>query len=288
MSRNKGIKRVIFVLPALLIYLSVIVLPSLFSLYISFFEYSGIGKMKYVGFKNYIDLFFNDSVFITALKNNIIWMILTLVFTVSIALLLAVVMNRGFKGRVIYRAIIYFPYTLSAISVGTMWVWIYHPQLGLLNGILKLLGLGNLTRGWLSDPNIALYAVYIASLWQGIGGPFVLFLSGLQTIPTDCLESALIDGAGKIRTFFNITLPLLKETLVVVFATQIINSFKIFDLITATTGGGPAQKTQTLATWMYQQSFMFNKFGTGAAISWIMVVVLSIIIIPYTIYQGRE
>lgn len=228
-----------------------------------------------------------NSVFITAFRNNIIWMVLTLVFTVSIALLLAIVMNRQFKGRVIYRAIIYFPYTLSAISVGTMWVWIYHTQLGLINGLLRLIGLDNLTRAWLSEPNIALYAVYIASLWQGIGGPFVLFLSGLQTIPTDCLESALIDGAGKIRTFFHITLPLLKETLIVVFATQIINSFKVFDLITAMTGGGPAQKTQTLATWMYQQSFMFSKLGSGAAISWIMVVVLSVII-PYTIYMGRE
>lgn len=288
MKKSLKIKSSIFLLPAMIIYLLIIVIPSLYSLYLSFFNWNGVGKKIFVGFKNYIDLFIRDNVFITAAKNNIIWVILTMVFTVFIALIMAIILNREFKGRVIFRGIFYFPYILSGIVVAFVWKWIYHPQLGFLNGILKAIGLNSLTHPWLSDTNIALYAVYIASLWQGVGAPMILFLAGLQTVPQDCLEAALIDGAGKFTTFIRITIPLLKETFVIVFATQVVAAMKVFDIIMGMTGGGPAQSTQTLATWMYQQTFMFSNLGIGSAISWIMVIVLMIVIIPYVSFMARE
>ncbi|AEE97734.1 carbohydrate ABC transporter permease [Mahella australiensis] len=288
MKENAGKGKFWFILPALLIYLFVIVVPSIYSLFISFYNWDGVGKMKFVGFDNYVYLFLKDNVFQISLKNNIIWTILTVVFTVSIALLIAVALNREFKGRVAYRGIIYFPYTLSGVVVALIWTWMYHPQLGLINGLLEVLGLHGLTKAWLSDPQIALYAVYVAALWQGLGAPMVLFLSGLQTISKDYLEAALIDGAGKFRTFFSIIIPLLRETFVIVFATQIINSLKVYDIISVMTNGGPGNSTQVLATWMYQQSFMFSKLGIGSAIAWVMVVVLMIVIIPYVLYMARD
>jgi raffinose/stachyose/melibiose transport system permease protein len=288
MKINVMLKRSLFLLPALIIYFLIIVIPSLYSLYLSMFKWNGVGEKVFVGLKNYLDLFANDDVFITAIKNNIIWTLLTIIVTVFFALMLAVLLNREFKGRVVYRGILYFPYVLSGVVVAIMWRWIYHPQLGFINGFLKAVGLQNLTHPWLSDVNIALYAVYIAALWQGVGAPMILFLAGLQTVPQDCLEAALIDGAGKFTTFIRITIPLLKETFVIVLATQIVAALKVFDIVIAMTGGGPAQSTQTLATWMYQQTFRFSNLGTGSAIAWVMVIVLMIVIIPYTSFMARD
>jgi len=288
MKITSMIKKSLFLLPALVIYILIIVIPSLYSLYLSGFKWDGIGKKVFVGLKNYSQLFIGDKVFMTGLTNNIIWTILTLVFTVFAALMLAVVLNRDFKGRVVYRGLFYFPYVLSGIVVAIIWIWIYQPQLGFLNGFLRAVGLGSLAHLWLSDPKIALYSVYVASLWQGVGAPMVLFLAGLQTVPQDCLEAATIDGAGKFTTFIRITIPLLKETFVIIFATQIVAAMKVFDIIIAMTGGGPAQSTQTLATYMYQQTFTFSNLGSGSAIAWIMVIALTIIIIPYVLYMAKE
>lgn len=287
-KKSSFIKNSLFLLPALIIYFLIIVIPSIYSLYLSGFKWNGVGDKVFVGLKNYTDLFVSDKVFMTGMINNIIWTILTLVFTVFVALMFAVVLNRQFKGRIIYRGLFYFPYILSGIVVAIVWTWIYQPQLGFLNGFLKAVGLSNFTHAWLSDPKIALYAVYVASLWQGVGAPMILFLAGLQTVPQDCLEAAVIDGASKFTKFFRITIPLLKETFVIVFATQIVAAMKVFDIIVAMTGGGPAESTQTLATWMYKQTFMLTNFGTGSAIAWIMVIVLMIVIIPYVLYMARD
>lgn len=288
MKLNVVLKRGWFILPAILIYSFIIVIPSLYSLYLSVFSWDGVGKKAFVGLKNYVDLFINDSVFITSVKNNVIWTLLTMIFTVFVALMLAVVLNRQFRGRILFRGIVYFPYVLSGIVVAIVWRWIYQPQLGFINGFLKSIGLAGLTHAWLSDIKIALYAVYIAALWQGVGAPMILFLAGLQTVPKDCIEAAIIDGCGIFSTFIRITIPLLKETFVIVFATQIVAAMKVFDIVFAMTGGGPAQSTQTLATWMYQQTFMFSNLGIGSAISWIMVIVLMIVIIPYVLYMAKD
>ena len=288
MKSAQALRRSLFLLPALFIYLAIIVIPALYSLYISFFNWNGVGEMTFTGLDNYINLFIDDNVFLIAIKNNIVWTLLTILFTVGFSLMVAVLLNRQFKGRVVFRGVFYFPYILSAVVVGIIWTWIYQPQIGLINGILRGIGLDSLTKAWLSDPKIALFAVYVASLWQGMGAPMILFLAGLQTIPEDCLEAARIDGASKPKTFICITIPLLRETFVVVFATQIVAALKVFDIIQATTGGGPAQQTQTLATWMYQQTFMFSNLGAGSAIAWIMVIVLMAVIIPYVVFMARE
>ena len=287
-NRKSTIKAYLFLLPAFVIFSSVVIVPTLYSFYLSFFSWNGIAEKKFVAFKNYVNQYTVDPVFLTALRNNFIWILLTVFFTVSVSLLLAVVLNRSFKGRVVYRAIFYVPYMLSWVVVGVIWKWMYNPNMGFINEFLNVIGLGNLKLTWLSNPKIALYCVYMAALWQGVGQPMILFLSGLQTIPADVVEAATIDGAGKIKTFFYVTIPLLKETFVVVFATLIIAAMKVYDIIKVMTGGGPGNATQTLATYMYSQTFMYSNFGKGSAVASVMFLMMIVIIVPYVLYTAKD
>ena len=280
--------RLLFMAPALLIYCFVVILSSVYSLYLSFFKWNGLGEMKFVGLKNYINLFTKDQVFKTALTNNLIWIVLTLVFTMTIALLLAVLLNRNMKGRIIYRSIFYFPYMLSWIVIGIVWRWIYNPNIGFLDEILRLLNLEHLSIVWLSEPKIALYCVFIAALWQGVGQPMVYFMAGLQGVPQELYEAAEIDGATAISKFFYITIPQLKETFIIVFATLTISAMKVYDVVYVMTGGGPANSTQTLASYMYNQTFNFSNLGTGSAIASVMMIIMMVIIVPYVSYTTRE
>lgn len=287
-STRSTIKAYLFLLPAFLIFSSVVIVPTIYSFYLSFFSWNGIGEKKFVALKNYVNLFTTDPVFLSALRNNFIWILLTVLFTISVSLLLAVVLNRSFKGRVVYRAIFYVPYMLSWVVVGIIWKWMYNPNMGFINEILKAIGLGHLKPSWLSNPKIALYCVYVAALWQSVGQPMILFLSGLQTIPADILEAATIDGAGKVKAFFHVTVPMLKETFVVVFATLIIAAMKVYDIIKVMTGGGPGNATETLATYMYSQTFMYSNFGKGSAVASVMFLMMIIIIVPYVLYTAKE
>ncbi len=287
--KTKSLRAMPFLLPALAIYLSVIVGPALYSLYLSLFNWNGVAATKiFVGLGNYLNLITSDAVFLIAIKNNILWTVLSLVLTITTALCLAMILNQNFRGRTVFRGIFYFPYILSGIVVALMWSWIYHPQLGFLNSLLDSIGLHRLQKGWLSEPGIAFFAVFVAALWQAVGAPMVLFLAGLQTIPKEMYESTKIDGASSWQTFAYVTIPLLKETFVIVVATTLISSMKVFDIIFAMTGGGPAQSTQTLTTWMYMQTFTFANIGTGTAISWILVVVVMLIAVPYVLYMSRD
>ena len=278
----------LFLFPALFIYIIVVVFPTVYSLFLSFCDWNGLGAKKFVGLKNYIQLFTSDSVFYTALRNNIIWIILTICLTVLLALLLALVLNRSFRGRIVYRAIFYFPYMLSWIIVGIIWKWMYNPNFGLINQVLGMVGLDSLKGAYLSNTKMALYCVFIAALWQGLGQPMLYFLAGLQTLPNDILEAAKIDGAGKFNLFFRVIVPMLKETFVIVLATQIIASMKAYDIVYVMTDGGPANSTQTLATYMYNQTFTYSNLGVGSAIATVMVLIMMVVIVPYVAFSTKD
>ena len=278
----------LFLFPALFIYIIVVFFPTVYSLFLSFCDWNGLGAKKFVGLKNYIQLFTSDSVFYTALRNNIIWIILTICLTVLLALLLALVLNRSFRGRIVYRAIFYFPYMLSWIIVGIIWKWMYNPNFGLINQVLGMVGLDSLKGAYLSNTKMALYCVFIAALWQGLGQPMLYFLAGLQTLPNDILEAAKIDGAGKFNLFFRVIVPMLKETFVIVLATQIIASMKVYDIVYVMTDGGPANSTQTLATYMYNQTFTYSNLGVGSAIATVMVLIMMVVIVPYVAFSTKD
>jgi raffinose/stachyose/melibiose transport system permease protein len=284
---KKQLKPLLFMAPALVIYLLVIVIPTFYTFYLSLFEWNGVSAEKvFVGIGNYVNLFFNDTVFSKGLKNNVIWTVLSLVFSMGFALLLALLLNKSFKGRAIFRAVFYLPFILSNIVVAIIWVWIYHPNMGLINELLNKLGFESVA--WLADPNIALYAVFIAATWQHVGSSMVIFLAGLQSMSQEPFEAAKVDGANSFQAFYNITLPLLRETFIIVFATTLFYSMRVFDIIYAMTGGGPAHSTQVLASWMYYQGFTLNNIGTGSAISMVLLFLVMIIAVPYILWQGKK
>lgn len=280
----------IFVLPAFVIYVSVVMYPAFYSLYLSFFDWNGIPSKEkiFVGLANYRQLFTGDWVFLVALKNNVLWIVLTLCITVVLALMFAMMLNMKFRGRTFLRGVLYFPYVMSGVMVATTWSWIYHPQLGLLNNFIKLIGLGKYQLSVLARTDSALIGCFIAGCWHFVGQPMVLFLAGMQTMPQEVIEAAHVDGANAVQSFFRIKLPLLKETILVVFATQIINCMKVYDIVYCMTGGGPSESTQTLATWMIINTFNYSKVGYGMAIAWIMLLLMLVIIIPYIAYQAKE
>lgn len=281
------LKPLLFIGPALCIYLFVIVIPTFYTMYLSLLEWNGVSPEKiFVGIENYIKLFTNDTVFMKSFKNTLIWTALSLLISMVFALLLALLLNRDFKGRTFFRGAFYFPFILSNIVVAIIWVWIYNPNMGLLNEILNMIGLESVP--WLSDPKIALYSVFLASAWQFIGNPMVIFLAGLQSMSNEPFEAAKVDGASKFQAFYHVTIPLLRETFIIVFATTLFNSMRVFDIVYAMTGGGPAHNTQVLASWMYYQSFTTNNVGTGSAISMILLIIVLIVGVPYILWQGKK
>lgn len=273
-------------LPAFIIYISVIIFPVLYSLYISLHTGTGIGNMKFVGLANYVSLA-KDPIFWVSFKHTVMWLMLTVVLCTIVSLWLAVLLSKEFIGRTFFRAFFYFPSVISAVAVGIIWRWIYNPQLGFINQFAKALGL-KFSQTWISTPKTALYALFFASLWQSIGQPMILFIAGLQSISPDVLEAADIDGAGMFQKFFRITVPLMKDTFIMVISTLFISGMKVYDIVKALTDGGPNNATQVLASYMYNQVFAYNNVGYGTAIAIVMVLMMLFVIVPYLSFTARK
>ena len=277
----------LFLLPAGIIYLSVIVVPVFYSFFISLVKWNGIGGKVFVGLENYMKLIKGDKVFYTAVRNNLIWIVLTIFVTMTVSLGFALILNKSFKGRTFFRGFFYFPCVIAPIAVAIIWRWIYNPTFGFINDFFEAIG-SEFSQTWISDAKVSLYAVFAASLWQAIGQPMLLFLAGLQGISADILEAATIDGANGAKKFFFVTVPLLKETFVIVIATLIIAAMKVFDVVQGLTGGGPGDATQMLSTYMYSQVFQYNNVGYGTAIACVMVLMMMLVIIPYISITAKE
>ena len=275
-----------FLFPAGAIYLSVIVFPVFYSTYISLFRWNGIGSMIFLGFDNYTNLF-SDIIFIKSLSNTLIWTVLTLFLTMTVALGLAILLNKQFRGRTFFRGLYFFPTVLALIAVSVIWRWIYNPGFGFINEFFKLIG-SDYRQGWISDPNASLYAIFFASLWRSVGRPMIFFLAGLQTVPVELLEAAIIDGATNTRRFFSVTIPLMKETFIIVIATLTVDALKTFDIIWGLTGGVPNNATEMLSTYMYSHTFRFANVGYGTAISVLMVVFMLIVIVPFVSFTAGK
>jgi raffinose/stachyose/melibiose transport system permease protein len=287
-KRLRKLTPYLFVAPALLIYGSFVIYPMLNSLFISFTNWDGMAEeYQFVWLENYRKIL-ADPVSVLALKNNIVWTVVMLVVPTILGLLLALGLNRNIRGRTLFRSFFYAPAILPLVGVAGIWSWMFDPNLGLINTTLTKLGLGVLTHQWLGDPSTALYAVMVAGIWQGLGFPMVLYLAGLQSIPTDQYEAARIDGAKPLRQFWHITMPWLMETHIIVVTLAVIASFKVFDLIYSMTYGGPGQATQVLASWQYFQTFQFFHAGYGSALTWVIALILLVVTIPYIRIMSRR
>ncbi|ROQ65015.1 MULTISPECIES: carbohydrate ABC transporter permease [unclassified Rathayibacter] len=280
-----------FLAPALAAYLVFVVGPSLESVRLSFFEWSGFqgAPQVFVGLQNYVRIFTQDPVFWTAFSNTLIWVVLSLFIPVGLGLVMALALNRPLFGRNAFRSLFYIPGVLAPIAIANMWRWMYNPNYGVGVNLAQLFDLPWLAEvQWLGDKNLALYSIFAAFVWQIAGTNMVLFLAGLQSVSPDHVEAARLDGANAWQVFRNVTIPALRPTTVIVVVLTIINSIKVFDLIVGMTGGGPAQQTQVLALWSFQQSFNNHEYGQGNAIATVLLVITLVIVVPYMVWTARQ
>jgi len=264
----------------LLLYFIWVIGPTLYTFFLSLTKYDGLSTYKYIGFKNY-KMLFSDPVFIISLINNIKWLAIFIIIPVVFGLILALVLNREIMWSKGFKASIYMPMVLSPVVIGLIWSWIYDPSGGLLNYTLTAVGLNNLTRGWLSDPDLVLYCIIAAAVWRHVGYVMILFLAGLKTIPLDVIEASHVDGANGWKRFWYIILPLLKPTTVIVFVVTIIQSFRAFDMVNTMTEGGPFNSSNVLANFMYMEAFRNYRMGYGASIAVILFIIMFAFIVLY-------
>jgi raffinose/stachyose/melibiose transport system permease protein len=275
--------------PAVIVYGIFAFYPMLDVVRLSFLHWNGLTPTsQFAGLDNYRQIFTIDPVFWTALRNTLVWTVLSLIVPPLVGFLLALTLNQPILTRVLLRAVFYLPVIIAPIAVATIWRWMYDPFFGLFNQLLAGWGSPDLIQDWLGDRKIALLSIFVASVWQTAGFSMVLFLAGLQNVSQTLVEAARIDGAGRWMVFRHVTLPALRPTLTVVLILSVINSLKAFDIVYGMTGGGPAQSTQMLAMWSYTQALQLGNFGNGSAISVVLLLVTIAIVIPYLRWSLRQ
>lgn len=267
----------LFILPTVIGLVILNIIPIFQTLYQSFFKTGDFGKGNiFVGVENYVKVFGDHEVW-QSLINTFKYAIVEVPFSIVIALVLAVLLNRKMKGRGIYRTIIFLPMVVAPAAVAMVWRWLFNSDFGLINNVFHT------SVKWVSDPKIAVFSIAVIGVWSIIGYNMVLFISGLQEIPHDYYEAAEIDGATGVKSFFHITVPLLSPTIFFVLVTRVIGSLQVFDLMYMVMDkSNPAlEKTQSLVYLFYKYAFINKNMGYGATI----VILLLIITMIITVFQ---
>lgn len=258
----------IFLLPALVLFLTIIIVPIFMSVTYSLTEWDGIGKKVFTGFDNYKELFLtNSDGFWRAVKNSLIFAAGSVFVQLPISLILALILARGVKGERFYVSVYFIPVLISTVVIGLLWMKIYNPQYGLLNTVLRSMGLEQLTGNWLGDTKKVIFAVIVPVLWQYIGYHMLLMYASVRSISEEIFEAARIDGANGIQTALHITIPLMKPILKVCVTFAVVGSLKNFDLVYVMTGGGPAGASQLPSTLMVETIFSRNMYGYGSSMA---------------------
>lgn len=276
-ERNEFIWGWLFILPTMIGLIILNIIPIFQTIYQSFFKTGDFGKGNiFIGADNYIKMFGDAEVW-QAVINTFKYALIEVPFSIVIALVLAVLLNRKIKGRAAYRTIFFLPMVAAPAAIAMVWRWLFNSEFGLLNHVFGT------KINWISDQKIAVFAIGIIGVWSIIGYNMVLFISGLQEIPGDYYEAASIDGATGVKQFFKITIPLLSPTIFFVTITRVIGGLQVFDLIYMVMDkDNPAlYKTQSLVYLFYQNSFVENNKGYGSTI----VVLLLAIIMLITVFQ---
>lgn len=264
----------LFLAPNFLGFFIFTLIPVVLALAYSFTNYDGNMKMDFIGFDNYIKLL-NDSSFLIALKNTLIYTIGTVPFIIILALLVSVLMNNGVRGASVYRAIMLFPHIASIIAVTVVWQFMYAKN-GPINSILRSFGFEN-PPTWLSDQKTALLAIMIMIVWKGIGYYMIVYLAGLKGIPAEQYEAATMDGANAWNKLLHVTIPNLRPVTFYATIMCIINSFQVFTPIYVMTGGGPGRATSVLVLKIYDDSFANYNFGYASAEAMILFLLILIV-----------
>lgn len=267
----------LFILPAVIIYVVFNLGPVLASFFLSFFRWDLLSPTtEFIGFKHY-DFILNDDRFWGALSHNFIFLGLAVVIPVAMGLFLAVFIYEIRRGRVFFRAALFLPAIFSGVVIAYVWKWIYHPFAGVLNPALETFGLGAFTQSWLGNPKIALYSTFIAYTWSSFGYSMVIFLAGLQDIPTDIFDAARVDGANFRQKLFRIIIPYLYDVFTFVITLRIFTAMGVFGVIYILTGGGPFYASDVIDIYVFRMigNFEMGWATAAATVNTIIVVCLS-------------
>jgi raffinose/stachyose/melibiose transport system permease protein len=286
--RQQARYAVLFVAPALLIYLVFMIYPFLNTIYFSFTNWNGIAPQKeWVGLSNYARIL-GDEVALKAFANNVIWVILGTVSPVVLGLFEALLVWSGVRGSLLFRTLYFLPFVLPLVVVGIVWQWIYHPLFGIVNSVLDGVGLEGLSRGWLADPHTALYAVLIAAIWGQTGLCFLILHASLQNVDISTVEAAMLDGANWFQRAWSIIIPQIAPQITMVTAVTLIGGFAVFDIIYVMTGGGPGNASEVLATYTYKTAFQQNQAGYGSSLAMLITVLSLVLAVVFVRLRERQ
>jgi multiple sugar transport system permease protein len=266
-----------FVAPNLTAVAVFMLFPLGFSLYMSVQNWDLFRPAKFVGLANYRSLFADDPLFEIALRNTVVYTVGTVVPTVFISLGVAGVLNRKVKGINIFRTIIFLPLAVSSVVMAVVWQFVFNTNNGLLNIMLGWIGLGPVP--WLNDPKWAMLSLCTVSVWRSVPFATVILLAAMQGVPDNLYEAAKLDGAGEVRQFVSITVPLIRAAVSFVVVISIIHAFQAFDLVYVLTGGngGPETATYVLGIMLFQHAFSFLEFGYASALAWVIFAILLVL-----------
>lgn len=269
-------KVLLFVVPAVVLYLMFSIYPFLQTLYYSFTNWDGFTTPVVIGFENFRKIL-NDEVYRTAVIRIFIWAILSITFKVGIALVIAYILRKGSKGVSFFRTVVFLPYVISSSAMCLMFTIMYDKEIGLLNMVLRAIGLDSLTRYWLVDEKTVFYAAILIPIYQAIGYFFVILFAAMKDVPDDLYEAGRLDGTTPLTEFTRITIPYIWPTLVVCIVLAINGAFQNFDYIFIMTGGGPGHASEVPATYMYKSIFITGLYGYGSAAALILFVITIIV-----------
>ncbi|MBE6913367.1 MAG: sugar ABC transporter permease [Ruminococcaceae bacterium] len=263
----------IFLLPALLLFVGVLIAPIVMSTYYSFFDWNGFGAKTFIGLSNYKELFSSNAIgFMKALVNSLILALLSVGIQLPFALWLALKLGKGIRGERAFLSVYFMPVLISTVVIGQLWLKIYNPSYGILNVLLRSIGLDNLAKAWLGTKETALGACFVPTLWQYVGYHMLLLYAGVKSVPPELREAAMLDGAteGQVNRF--IVIPYIKPILKISMIFAITGSLKSFDLIYVLTNGGPLHATEVPSTLMINMLFLRNRYGMGSTIAVLLIV----------------
>ncbi len=270
--RSNKLNIILFLLPALILFVGVLIAPIIMSGYYSFFDWNGFGEKVYIAFGNYKELFTSDAIgFMKALGNSLLLAAFSVCVQLPLALWLALKLGRGVKGERGFLSIYFMPVLISTVVIGQLWLKIYNPSYGILNVTLRALGLDSWAKTWLGTVETALGASFVPILWQYVGYHMLLMYAGVKSVPPDLREAAMLDGAteGQINRF--IVIPYIKPILKISMIFAITGSLKSFDLIYVLTNGGPLHATEVPSTLMINMLFLRNRYGMGSTIAVLLI-----------------
>lgn len=265
-------KGLLFVLPAFVGTLLFIIIPIFGSFALSFTQWNLLNEISFVGLENYKSII-TEPEFLQILINTLVYAISTTIFAIIIPLIIAAIINSKIKGSGIFKTVYFLPFITPAVVIAIVWAWIFDPNIGLINTVLKT------HYTWLFSTHLAMPVLIFVSVWKLIGYNVVLFLTGFSTIDSSVYEASKIDGATSRQTFFNITIPLLKPTIYFVTTVTAISSFQIFDLIYVMTQGGPNDSTNVIVYSIYKYAFEYFDIGKSCALAYILFAIILILAI---------